>query len=136
MSRKFDEIVDTREDLKDQMEKCEEKIDKVLEILMNSHGAINVKSKIEVKASKKPDRILSPSNISSLTAIETGDTLLFPTVVNEKSRTPHYPKSNVTRAAVPDNKVQWSVSWPNYSPVEYTAKAVLADSKADTNLSA
>ncbi|XP_061567991.1 ADP-ribose pyrophosphatase, mitochondrial isoform X2 [Cololabis saira] len=42
-----------------------------------------------------------------------------------KSRCAQYPGSTVTRSAVPDDKVDWSVSWPEYDPVCYTAPSVL-----------
>ncbi|KAG3264502.1 hypothetical protein H1C71_000786 [Ictidomys tridecemlineatus] len=46
--------------------------------------------------------------------------------LHKKSRTSPYPGSNVERSKVPDEKVSWLVEWPEYSPVEYTAGAVLA----------
>ncbi len=54
--------------------------------------------------------------------------------LNEKSRTPHYPKSNITRTFVPDDKVSWSVKWPDYRPIEYTSKEVLRNSNADNSI--
>nr|XP_033802259.1 ADP-ribose pyrophosphatase, mitochondrial isoform X2 [Geotrypetes seraphini]XP_033802260.1 ADP-ribose pyrophosphatase, mitochondrial isoform X2 [Geotrypetes seraphini] len=43
-----------------------------------------------------------------------------------KARASPYPGSQVMRAVVPDDKVYWSVLWPEYKPVEYTAPSVLA----------
>ncbi|KAM9394081.1 ADP-ribose pyrophosphatase, mitochondrial [Pholidichthys leucotaenia] len=41
-----------------------------------------------------------------------------------KSRCPQYPCSNIKRFPVPDDKVGWSQSWPQYKPVIYTAPSV------------
>lgn len=41
-----------------------------------------------------------------------------------KSRCPQYPGSNVQRHPVPDDKVAWTVDWPQYTPVSYTAPTV------------
>ena len=30
----------------------------------------------------------------------------------------------VTRYSVPDDKVSWSINWPDYKPIEYTAPVV------------
>ncbi|MEE6516241.1 hypothetical protein FKM82_025525 [Ascaphus truei] len=43
-----------------------------------------------------------------------------------KALTSPYPGSQVKRWPVPPQKVSWSVDWPEYSPVEYTARSVLA----------
>ncbi|KAJ1125296.1 hypothetical protein NDU88_003728 [Pleurodeles waltl] len=43
-----------------------------------------------------------------------------------KARTSPYPQSSVRRGLVPDDKVSWSVPWPEYQPVDYTAPSVLA----------
>ena len=105
---------------------CEEKIDKILQLLTNlSAGAVQQhqnqppstpppKSLPPAKDSGSSkhfvvhERILSPSNV------KTGDEIYEKVykrmaVLNEKSRTPHYPKSNVTRTIVTDDKVPWSV---------------------------
>lgn len=42
-----------------------------------------------------------------------------------KSRCPMYPGSKVKRFPVPDDKVDWSHSWPQYSPVNHTDPSVL-----------
>ncbi|XP_029462873.1 ADP-ribose pyrophosphatase, mitochondrial-like isoform X2 [Rhinatrema bivittatum] len=47
-------------------------------------------------------------------------------LLHTKARTTPYPGSQVKRAVVPDDMVSWSVSWPEYKPVEYTAPAILA----------
>lgn len=44
---------------------------------------------------------------------------------HEKSRCVQYPGSIVKRFPVPDDKVDWSQSWPEYDPVCYTAPSVL-----------
>uniref|UniRef100_A0A8C5WI49 Nudix hydrolase 9 n=1 Tax=Leptobrachium leishanense TaxID=445787 RepID=A0A8C5WI49_9ANUR len=43
-----------------------------------------------------------------------------------KALTSPYPGSQVKRWPVPPEKVSWSVEWPEYQPVEYTAPSVLA----------
>ncbi len=80
-----------------------------------------------------PERVLSPSNVNALTDVELP--YKIPNrILSQKSRIPRYPKSNITRTQVADNKVPWSVQWPVYEPVEYTSKAVLNNSNADNNL--
>jgi hypothetical protein len=34
-------------------------------------------------------------------------------------------QGNVARAPIPDNKVSWTVEWPDYKPVDYTSPRVL-----------
>ncbi|XP_046894779.1 ADP-ribose pyrophosphatase, mitochondrial isoform X1 [Hypomesus transpacificus] len=41
-----------------------------------------------------------------------------------KSRCPQYPGSNVQRYPVPDDKVDWTTSWSQYTPASYTAPCV------------
>ena len=36
-----------------------------------------------------------------------------------------YPRSDVKRTAVPDDRVPWSVAWEDYSPVDHTSQSVL-----------
>ncbi|XP_072163615.1 ADP-ribose pyrophosphatase, mitochondrial-like [Diadema setosum] len=43
-----------------------------------------------------------------------------------KAREPNYPNSTAKRLPVPDDKVQWTVNWPEYSPVRYTNDHVKA----------
>ena len=38
---------------------------------------------------------------------------------------PYIRDDDQLRCAVPDDKVQWSVSWPQYDPDEYTMSHVL-----------
>jgi hypothetical protein len=145
LSRKFDEISDKREDLKDKIDTCEGKIDKILDILTGKFGSEAVKTnesvivKPIIKKDEKeipnalPERVLSPSNVNALTDVELP--YKIPNrILSQKSRIPSYPKSNITRKQVADNKVPWSVQWPGYEPVEYTSKAVLNNSNADNNL--
>lgn len=49
---------------------------------------------------------------------------LFNMAGNLKCRNQDY-QGNVARAPVPDDKVSWAVSWPDYKPVDYTAPSVL-----------
>ncbi|XP_074551848.1 ADP-ribose pyrophosphatase, mitochondrial [Halichoeres trimaculatus] len=42
-----------------------------------------------------------------------------------KSRSAQYPGSKVKRFVVPDDKVDWSQSWPQYNPVSHTDPSVL-----------
>ncbi|XP_071850112.1 ADP-ribose pyrophosphatase, mitochondrial-like isoform X2 [Apostichopus japonicus] len=48
------------------------------------------------------------------------------TGVHTKARSSPYPGSTVNRTTVPDDKVDWSAEWKDYSPVEYTAPSVKA----------
>ncbi|XP_029914112.1 ADP-ribose pyrophosphatase, mitochondrial [Myripristis murdjan] len=41
-----------------------------------------------------------------------------------KSRCPVYPGSKIKRFSVPDDKVSWGQSWPQYSPVSYTDPSI------------
>ncbi|KAJ7329286.1 hypothetical protein JRQ81_015460 [Phrynocephalus forsythii] len=57
--------------------------------------------------------------------------------VHNKARTSPYPGSKVCRREVPSDKVEWSVEWRDYNPVEYTARSVLAGPKwADPEIGA
>lgn len=49
---------------------------------------------------------------------------------NVKCRNAEY-RGGVARFPVPDEKVSWSVDWPEYKPVDYTAPSVLTASWAD-----
>ncbi|XP_043942210.1 ADP-ribose pyrophosphatase, mitochondrial isoform X2 [Protopterus annectens] len=42
-----------------------------------------------------------------------------------KALTSPYQSSDIKRTSVPEDKISWSVPWPDYSPVEYTAPSVL-----------
>ena len=44
--------------------------------------------------------------------------------LHTKARQAEY-LGGVRRFPVPDDKVQWSVDWPEYHPVDYTAPSVL-----------
>ena len=42
------------------------------------------------------------------------------------ARCENYPRNpDIKRFPVPDDKVSWSVDYPEYKPVDYTAKSVL-----------
>ena len=41
-----------------------------------------------------------------------------------KARTEEY-QGGIKRFPVPDDKVDWSIEWPEYSPVDYTAPHIL-----------
>ena len=43
---------------------------------------------------------------------------------NQKCRNSDY-QGQVARLPVPDDKVPWGVSWPDYRPVAYTSPVVL-----------
>ncbi|XP_040927694.1 ADP-ribose pyrophosphatase, mitochondrial isoform X2 [Betta splendens] len=45
-------------------------------------------------------------------------------VLHVKARCSQYPGSNVRRCPVPDDKVDWSQSWPEYAPVNHTSPVV------------
>ena len=44
--------------------------------------------------------------------------------LHTKARQPEY-LGGTKRFPVPDDKVPWSVDWPEYQPVDYTAPSVL-----------
>ncbi|XP_043956852.1 ADP-ribose pyrophosphatase, mitochondrial [Gambusia affinis] len=52
-------------------------------------------------------------------------TMSSPADAHVKSRCPQYPGSTIKRFTVPDDKVDWNQQWLQYSPVNYTAPAVL-----------
>ena len=45
---------------------------------------------------------------------------------HHKARQLEYGATGIKRFPVPDDKVSWSVDWPEYSPVDYTNPHVLA----------
>ena len=133
----------------DKRDKYEEKINQVLDLLLNqnlTHGRSTSPIKIDIKpfdnektidsTPTKGEKILPPihKDAQTITAIETPNKLDVTITLNSKSRTPRYPKSNVTRTSVPDDKVPWTVSWPDYNPIIYTAESVLLNPNADNNL--
>ena len=145
LNRKFDEVLDKRDDLKEQIDKIDDKMNKFMEIMINlqhkaiSNGDTSVATNSPVKIDVKPlkeQTILSPRGIDqlTLTSVETTNNVDATKKLNEKSRTLHYPKSSVSRTHVPDNKVSWNVSWPEYEPVKYTSEKVLSNPNADNNL--
>ncbi|XP_060696283.1 ADP-ribose pyrophosphatase, mitochondrial-like isoform X2 [Hemiscyllium ocellatum] len=46
--------------------------------------------------------------------------------IHAKARSSPYPGSQVQRFTVPDSHVSWSLAWPEYEPVDYTAGSVQA----------
>ena len=100
---------------------------------LSSATVVGLKETISKKQFTIPEVIQSSTNIKTENELNgKGDKNI--TVLNLKSRTQNYPKSNITRFNVPDDKVSWSVKWPEYRPVEYTSKKVLFNSNADNNL--
>ncbi|XP_043567778.1 ADP-ribose pyrophosphatase, mitochondrial-like isoform X1 [Chiloscyllium plagiosum] len=47
-------------------------------------------------------------------------------MIHVKARSSPYPGSQVQRFTVPDSYVSWSLAWPEYEPVDYTAGSVQA----------
>ncbi|XP_048408354.1 ADP-ribose pyrophosphatase, mitochondrial-like isoform X3 [Stegostoma tigrinum] len=47
-------------------------------------------------------------------------------MIHVKARKSPYPGSQVQRFPVPDSYVSWSVAWPEYEPVDYTADSIQA----------
>uniref|UniRef100_UPI00398F4FE5 ADP-ribose pyrophosphatase, mitochondrial-like isoform X1 n=2 Tax=Pristiophorus japonicus TaxID=55135 RepID=UPI00398F4FE5 len=47
-------------------------------------------------------------------------------MIHVKARSSPYPGSQVQRFPVADGQVSWSVAWPEYQPVDYTAASVRA----------
>jgi len=50
---------------------------------------------------------------------------------NMKCRNTMYPRSQVERFPVPDDKVDWSVDWPEYSPPTFTSSYAIGKPWAD-----
>lgn len=142
-------------------EKYEEKVNQILEILLNQNikqsntnlnGNMNSANSQVTSASSiridvqqvKNDKIssISPSKIETpgfkdihaITPVEKEIKVNLKVALNTKSRTLHYPKSNITRTLVTDENVEWSVSWSDYKPVNYTSESVLLNPMADNNL--
>ncbi|EDV21714.1 uncharacterized protein TRIADDRAFT_30196 [Trichoplax adhaerens] len=46
--------------------------------------------------------------------------------LHRKARQSIYPKSDIQRFPVPDDKVDWAVEWLEYSPIDFTSSSVLA----------
>ena len=55
-------------------------------------------------------------------------------MVHLKCRNCVYPRSNVERQNVPDDKVPWSVPYPEYSPPNHTDKSIIGKDWADIDL--
>ncbi|XP_049418102.1 ADP-ribose pyrophosphatase, mitochondrial isoform X2 [Epinephelus fuscoguttatus] len=77
-------------------------------------------------SSSHPFRTIRPISASCChlytTSVRTMPSSAAPHV---KSRCPQYPGSKVKRLLVPDDKVDWSQSWPQYNPVSHTDPSVL-----------
>lgn len=67
-------------------------------------------------------RPISASCYNLMSSVRTMPSSAVPHV---KSRCPQYPGSKIKRFPVPDDKVDWSQSWPQYNPVSYTSLSVL-----------
>ncbi|XP_071486271.1 ADP-ribose pyrophosphatase, mitochondrial-like [Diadema antillarum] len=67
-------------------------------------------------------RIISPAAQSQQDEFPIGQALQL----HVKAREPNYPNSTAKRLPVPDDKVPWTVNWPEYSPVRYTNDHVKA----------
>ena len=50
---------------------------------------------------------------------------------NMKCRNTMYPRSQVERFSVPDDKVDWSVDWPEYRPPTFTSPYAIGKPWAD-----
>ncbi|XP_012226821.2 ADP-ribose pyrophosphatase, mitochondrial [Linepithema humile] len=55
-------------------------------------------------------------------------------MLHQKCRQGLYPFSNINRFAVPDEKVPWTVEYPEYKPVAYTAAALQGKPWADPEI--
>ena len=56
------------------------------------------------------------------------------TLFHQKCRQDFYPSSNVKRFTVPNEKIPWTVEYPEYKPVVYTAAALKNKSWADPEI--
>jgi len=48
-----------------------------------------------------------------------------------KCRNTKYPRSDVERFHVPDDKVDWTVNWPEYGPPTFTSPRVIGKPWSD-----
>ncbi|PSN41282.1 ADP-ribose pyrophosphatase [Blattella germanica] len=55
-------------------------------------------------------------------------------MVHRKCRGGMYPRSNVERTEVPDEKLPWKVQWDNYQPATYTAAHIIGQPWADPDI--
>lgn len=55
--------------------------------------------------------------------------------MHSRCRGTYYPRTDVTRFAVPDDKVSWSIAWPEYEPTCYNSKSLNGQVWADPDLS-
>jgi ADP-ribose pyrophosphatase len=52
-------------------------------------------------------------------------------MVHMKCRNQKYPRSEIMRFTVPDDKLDWSVSWQSYNPLTHTSDSVIGKPWAD-----
>ena len=50
---------------------------------------------------------------------------------NMNCRNAKYPRSDIDRLHVPDDKVDWAVEWPDYSPPTFTSPAAIGKPWSD-----
>ncbi|XP_059351902.1 ADP-ribose pyrophosphatase, mitochondrial-like isoform X1 [Daphnia carinata] len=55
--------------------------------------------------------------------------------IHTKCRGQTYPRSDQKRCITPDDKVKWSVPWPEYNPTEYTSPSLQGQPWADLEIS-
>lgn len=55
-------------------------------------------------------------------------------MLHQKCRQDLYPFSNVKRFAVPEERIPWTVDYPEYKPVAYTATVVKGKPWADPEI--
>jgi ADP-ribose pyrophosphatase len=55
--------------------------------------------------------------------------------IHSKCRREIYPRSDQKRLAVPNDKVKWSASWPDYNPPKYTSISLKGQPWADLEIS-
>ncbi|KAL3858491.1 hypothetical protein ACJMK2_013079 [Sinanodonta woodiana] len=63
--------------------------------------------------------------ITQLKASNGKSLVMTAVALHVKARCETYPRDNIKRFQVPDDKVSWSKDFPEYSPTEYTSKSVL-----------
>lgn len=63
--------------------------------------------------------------------------VIQPRMIHYKCRGGFYPRTEntIARFAVPDDKINWGVEWPEYKPTNYTAAHIIGQSWADPNIS-
>lgn len=61
-------------------------------------------------------------------------TLAMSVAAHIKCRSGAYPRSSIQRYPVPDDKISWTVDYPEYNPPHYTAVSIHGQPWADPEI--